>query len=83
MAEWFKAAVLKTAFQLSGTGVRIPLPPSYRRDTYLIRGLPFYDCETQALGYIILFSVFYGCLGFSNHPSIRAIMRTITFDLGS
>ncbi len=27
MAEWLKAAVLKTAFRLSGTGVRIPLPP--------------------------------------------------------
>ena len=27
MAEWFKAAVLKTAFRVTGTGVRIPLPP--------------------------------------------------------
>jgi nucleotidyltransferase/DNA polymerase involved in DNA repair len=27
MAEWLKAAVLKTAFRSSGTGVRIPLPP--------------------------------------------------------
>jgi hypothetical protein len=29
MAEWFKAAVLKTAFRVTGTGVRIPLPPPY------------------------------------------------------
>src|SRR4030043_1838751 len=27
MAEWLKAAVLKTAFRFSGTGVRLPLPP--------------------------------------------------------
>ncbi len=27
MAEWFKAAVLKTASRVIGTGVRIPLPP--------------------------------------------------------
>ena len=45
---------------------------------------PFYDCETQDLGDICLLSLFlYGCLGFVNHPSIRAIMRTIAFDLGS
>ena len=29
MAEWFKAAVLKTAFRVIGTGVRIPLPPLF------------------------------------------------------
>jgi hypothetical protein len=44
----------------------------------------FYDSETQDPGDIFLLSVFlYGCLGFLNHPSIRAIMRTIAFGLGS
>ena len=49
----------------------------------------FYDCETQVLGYIFLLFIFmaasylHGCLGLLNHPSIRAMMRTITFDLGS
>ena len=27
MAEWLKATVLKTVFRVTGTGVRIPLPP--------------------------------------------------------
>jgi len=45
---------------------------------------PFYDSETQDPRDIFLLSIFlYGCLGFLNHPSIRAIMRTVAFDLGS
>ena len=31
MAEWFKAAVLKIAFRVTGTGVRIPLPPPFSK----------------------------------------------------
>ena len=32
MAEWFKAAVLKTAVALASPGVRIPLPPLFLYD---------------------------------------------------
>jgi hypothetical protein len=35
MAEWFKAAVLKTAFRATGTGVRIPLPPYLYEDAFV------------------------------------------------
>ncbi len=31
MAEWLKAAVLKIAFRVTGTGVRIPLPPPFSK----------------------------------------------------
>jgi hypothetical protein len=46
--------------------------------------LAFYDSETQVLGRIFLLLIFlYRCLGFVNHPSIRAMMRTVTSGLGS
>jgi hypothetical protein len=49
-----------------------------------ILGDIFYDCETQAPRFFFLSSILSsGCLGFMNHPSIRAMMRTIAFDLGS
>jgi len=44
----------------------------------------FYDSETQAPQFFFLSFIFSsGRLGFMNQPSIRAIMRIITFDLGS
>ncbi len=44
----------------------------------------FYDSETQAPRFFfLLFISSSGCLGFMNHPSIRAMMRIIAFDLGS
>ncbi len=37
MAEWLKAAVLKTASRVIVTGVRIPLPPPVGKKKELVR----------------------------------------------
>ena len=49
MAEWFKAAVLKTAFRFPGTGVRIPLPPFYPYQYHLFAMMHSNrsDCELE------------------------------------
>ena len=39
--------------------------------------------KRKPLGHFSFSISFMAALGFLNHPSIRAMMRTITFDLGS
>jgi len=41
----------------------------------------FYDGETQAPCFVLYF--IRSCLGYVNHPSIRAWKRTVAFGIGS
>jgi hypothetical protein len=42
---------------------------------------PFYDGETQSPCFVLYF--IRSCLGYVNHPSIRAWKRTVAFGIGS
>jgi hypothetical protein len=52
MAEWLKAAVLKTASRVIVTGVRIPLPPPLFRKIHTLRTATVLPAVNTALAFV-------------------------------